>query len=344
MSNLQKTSVQSKPLLGISVGDINGVSPEIIIKALSDQRIVRYFTPIIYASSKIFNFYKKSLDINFSYQIIRDHKEINERKVNIINVWDDSFEITPGKPEPETGKYALISLQRAVEDLKNGLIDGLVTCPINKDFMQSEEFKFPGHTEYLGKAFESDDYLMLMVANQIRIGVATGHIPLKDVAAALTEADLKKKIKALLKSLKQDFGIQKPRVAVLGLNPHAGENGLLGSEEKDLIKPVIDEFKNGGNLVFGPFPADGFFGTMAFKKYDGVLAMYHDQGLTPFKYMAFENGVNFTAGLPIVRTSPDHGTAYDIAGKNLASENSFREALYLAAEIVNQRKSNLESR
>jgi 4-hydroxythreonine-4-phosphate dehydrogenase len=235
-------------------------------------------------------------------------------------------------------------LQRAVEDLKNGLIDGLVTCPINKDFMQSEEFKFPGHTEYLGKAFESDDYLMLMVANQIRIGVATGHIPLKDVAAALTEAGLKKKIKALLKSLKQDFGIQKPRVAVLGLNPHAGENGLLGSEEKDLIKPVIDEFKNGGNLVFGPFPADGFFGTMAFKKYDGVLAMYHDQGLTPFKYMAFENGVNFTAGLPIVRTSPDHGTAYDIAGKNLASENSFREALYLAAEIVNQRKSNLESR
>ncbi|MEQ9300586.1 MAG: 4-hydroxythreonine-4-phosphate dehydrogenase PdxA [Cyclobacteriaceae bacterium] len=340
MSQPNKNPIQDKPLIGISIGDINGIGPEIIIKALSDPRILRYFTPIVYCSAKVIGFYRKIVNEDFVYNQINDLGGINPKKVNVYNIWNESFEITPGEVNEIGGKYALLSLTRATEDLKNGKLDALVTAPINKDNIQSDEFQFPGHTEFLASTFEVEEHLMLMVANNIRIGVATGHIPLKDVAASLTAEKIKNKVKVMIKSLKREFGISKPRIAVLGLNPHAGENGLLGSEEQEILQPAIEELKNSGQLVFGPFPADGFFGTMEFKKFDGVLAMYHDQGLTPFKYMAFEDGVNFTAGLPAIRTSPDHGTAYNIAGKNIANENSMRAALYLAADMVATRKES----
>lgn len=338
MSQSNKNPLPDKPLLGISIGDINGIGPEVIIKALSDTRIIRYFTPVIYCSAKVISFYRKIVNEDFVYHQINDLHQIHHKKVNVYNIWDEVVEINPGEINEAGGKYALLSLSRATEDLKAGNIDALVTAPINKDNIQSEEFQFPGHTEFLASRFEAEDHLMFMVADNIRIGVATGHIPLKDVPASLSTDKIKSKIKIMLKSLKRDFGINKPRVAVLGLNPHAGENGLLGDEEEQLLRPAITELKHGGHLVFGPFPADGFFGTMEFKKFDGVLAMYHDQGLTPFKYMAFEDGVNFTAGLPVIRTSPDHGTAYNIAGKNTANEKSMRAALYLASDMVNMRK------
>ncbi len=340
MSQPNKNPIQDKPLIGISIGDINGIGPEVIIKALSDPRILRYFTPVIYCSAKVIGFYRKIVNEEFVYNQIKDLHGINPKKVNVYNIWEENVEITPGEVNETGGKYALMSLTRAVEDLKNGKLDALVTAPINKDNIQSDEFQFPGHTEYLASTFEVDDHLMLMVADNVRIGVATGHIPLKDVAESLTADTIKSKVKVMIKSLKREFGISKPRIAVLGLNPHAGENGLLGKEEQEILQPAIEELRNSGQLVFGPFPADGFFGTMEFKKFDGVLAMYHDQGLTPFKYMAFEDGVNFTAGLPAIRTSPDHGTAYNIAGKNLANEKSMRAALYLASDMVAARKES----
>lgn len=340
MSQPNNNPLQDKPLIGISIGDINGIGPEVIIKALSDTRIIRYFTPIIYGSGKVIGFYRKMVNEDFVYHQINDLKSVHSKKVNVYNIWDENVEINPGEINETGGKYALLSLTRATEDLKNGHIDALVTAPINKDNIQSDEFHFPGHTEFLASTFEVEDHLMFMVADSIRIGVATGHIPLKDVAESLSADKIKSKIKVMIKSLKRDFGISKPRIAVLGLNPHAGENGLLGHEEDEVLKPAIEELRNGGHLVFGPFPADGFFGTMEFKKFDGVLAMYHDQGLTPFKYMAFEDGVNFTAGLPSIRTSPDHGTAYNIAGKNMANERSMRAALYLASDMVATRKES----
>lgn len=340
MSQPNKNPVQDKPLIGISIGDINGIGPEVIIKALSDPRILRYFTPIVYCSAKVIGFYRKIVNEDFVYNQINDLSGINTKKVNVYNIWNEGFEITPGEVNEIGGKYALLSLTRATEDLKNGKLDALVTAPINKDNIQSDEFQFPGHTEFLASTFEVEEHLMLMVANNVRIGVATGHIPLKDVPESLSADKIKGKVKVMIKSLKREFGISKPRIAVLGLNPHAGENGLLGKEEEEILQPVIEELKNSGQLVFGPFPADGFFGTMEFKKFDGVLAMYHDQGLTPFKYMAFEDGVNFTAGLPAIRTSPDHGTAYNIAGKNVANESSMRAALYLAADMVATRKES----
>lgn len=338
MSQPNKNPVQDKPLIGISIGDINGIGPEVIIKALSDPRILRYFTPIVYCSAKVIGFYRKIVNEDFVYNQINDLGGINPKKVNVYNIWNEGCEITPGEVNEIGGKYALLSLTRATEDLKNGKLDALVTAPINKDNIQSDEFQFPGHTEFLASTFEVEEHLMLMVANNIRIGVATGHIPLKDVPESLSADKIKGKVKVMIKSLKREFGISKPRIAVLGLNPHAGENGLLGKEEEEILQPAIEELRNSGQLVFGPFPADGFFGTMEFKKFDGVLAMYHDQGLTPFKYMAFEDGVNFTAGLPAIRTSPDHGTAYNIAGKNVANENSMRAALYLAADMVATQK------
>ncbi|MEM8895171.1 MAG: 4-hydroxythreonine-4-phosphate dehydrogenase PdxA, partial [Bacteroidota bacterium] len=284
--------------------------------------------------AKVIGYYRKIVNKEFSYQQVNNLDTINPKKVNVYNIWDENIEVKPGEINSDGGKYALLSLNKATEDLKSGKIQALVTAPINKDNIQSDEFSFPGHTEFLASSFEVNDHLMLMVAGDVRIGVATGHIPLKDVTAQLTKEVIESKLKVLLKSLKKDFDINKPKIAVLGINPHAGENGLLGEEEEQVLKPVIEEMKNAGHLVFGPFPADGFFGTMEFKKFDGVLAMYHDQGLTPFKYMAFEDGVNFTAGLPVIRTSPDHGTAYVIAGKNMASESSMRAALYLARDMA----------
>jgi len=251
-------------------------------------------------------------------------------------------EIEPGVVSEKAGELAFLSLSKAVEDLKSNFIDAIVTAPINKANVQNEQFQFPGHTEYFAKEFEQENYLMMMCSEDLKLAVATGHIPLSEVKETLTKEHLRKKLDVLLESLKVDFQIDRPKVAVLGLNPHAGENGLLGNEEMDVIGPVITELKKKGHLVYGPYPADGFFGAMLYRKYDAVMAMYHDQGLTPFKLLAFERGVNFTAGLPIVRTSPDHGTAYNIAGKGIADETSMREAIYLAIDLVKKRSNLVE--
>ncbi|MTI33598.1 4-hydroxythreonine-4-phosphate dehydrogenase PdxA [Xanthovirga aplysinae] len=337
MDKTNKTAGR-KPLIGITLGDFNGIGPEVIIKALSDNRIMKLATPIIYGSSKILSYYRKALKINdFNYNTIRSIENINPKKANVINCWEDTYEIHPGSEEEIAGKCAFLALERATADLQAGLIDGIVTAPINKNNIQNESFKFPGHTEYLTKKFKAEDSLMLMVGEDLRIGVVTGHVPLKDVSKKIHSALLLKKIQLMEDSLKIDFGISKPKIAILGLNPHAGEEGLLGQEEDKIITPVISKCKQKGMLVFGPYPSDGFFGMMHHKKFDAVLAMYHDQGLIPFKTLCFESGVNYTAGLPVIRTSPDHGTAYNIAGKNQAEASSMREALFLTLDIIKNR-------
>jgi 4-hydroxythreonine-4-phosphate dehydrogenase len=328
-----------KPVIGISLGDFNGIGPEVIIKALSDSRILNSCIPVVYGSYKILAKYKRISETeDVIFNSVKNIEGINPKKVNLITCWEEDFEINPGKVTEQAGKCALISLQKAAEDAATGKTDAVVTAPINKHNIQSAEFNFPGHTEFLTAKAGLTDSLMLLVTEGLRVGVVTGHIPLSEVKNQITKDKIVAKINLMNKSLKNDFGIQKPKIAMLGLNPHAGENGLLGTEEKEIITPLTEELKSKGMLVFGPFPADGFFGMHHYKKFDGVLAMYHDQGLIPFKALAFDSGVNFTAGLPFVRTSPDHGTAYDIAGKNMASESSFREALYLACDIVKNKK------
>jgi 4-hydroxythreonine-4-phosphate dehydrogenase len=328
-----------KPLIGISLGDFNGIGPEVIIKTLSDTRILNVCIPVVYGSYKILAKYKRISETEeVVFNSVKNIEGINPKKINLITCWEDDFEVSPGKVTDQAGKCALISLQKAVEDVIAGKTDAIVTAPINKHNIQSSEFNFPGHTEYLTAKAGLTDSLMLLVTESLRVGVVTGHIPLAEVKNQITKEKIAEKINLMYKSLKNDFGIQKPKIAVLGLNPHAGENGLLGKEELEIIIPLVEELKTKGMLVFGPFSADGFFGMHHYKKFDAVLAMYHDQGLIPFKALAFDSGVNFTAGLPFVRTSPDHGTAYDIAGKNIASESSFREALYLACDIVKAKK------
>lgn len=329
---------KQKIKIGITLGDYNGIGPEVIIKTLADARLLNYCTPIIYGSGPLINKTRKLLNIeNFSFQQIRQIAESDNKRVNVLNCWDDEHELSLGTPTPQSGKAALLSIQAASADLKAGLIDGIVTAPIDKDNIQSAEFAFPGHTEFFTSYFEAAESLMFLVSDNLRVATATGHLPVKDVAQKLTTDLLIQKMTILLESLKKDFGIAKPRIAVLGLNPHAGENGLLGTEEREIIMPAIRQLKERGNLLFGPFPADGFFGTRHYQQVDATLAMYHDQGLIPFKTLAFENGVNFTAGLSVVRTSPDHGTAYNIAGTNVARESSFREALFLAIDIIRKR-------
>jgi 4-hydroxythreonine-4-phosphate dehydrogenase len=334
-----------KPRVGITMGDFNGIGAEIIIKLLNDKRITNHCVPIVYGSGKILTKYKRMLDMDdFDYHQYNQNSYLNEKKANVINCWADNIEIEPGKMTKEAGRCAYLAIQKATEDLKAGFIDAVVTCPIHKANIQHEDFQFAGHTEYYTAMFsEGKDTLMMLCSDQMKIGTLTGHIPLSEVKKYVTKERLMSKLNVMMESLKNDFGIIKPRIAVLGLNPHAGEEGLLGTEEQEIIHPVIVDLHKRGHLVFGPYPADGFFGTMAYRKFDAVLAMYHDQGLIPFKFMSFENGVNFTAGLPIVRTSPDHGTAYDIAGKNKASESSLREALYMAIDIVNQRANKIEN-
>ncbi|MGX7687275.1 4-hydroxythreonine-4-phosphate dehydrogenase PdxA [Flectobacillus roseus] len=331
-----------KPVIGITLGDYNGVGPEVILKALASNRILKICTPVIYGSQRVLSYYRKVLDLkDWTLHSIPAIQQINYKVTNVITCWDDKqTDVEPGKVTPEAGAAALACLQKATQDLKDGHIQAIVTAPINKYNIQSEEFKFPGHTEFFTSAFEAKDSLMFLVSEQIRVGVVTGHIPLGRVRSQVTPERISQKLTMMLESLTNDFGIQKPKVAVLGLNPHAGEDGLLGSEEKDVITPVLEQFKQNGNLVFGPFPADGFFGNMQHRHFDAILAMYHDQGLIPFKYIAFENGVNFTAGLPVVRTSPDHGTAYGIAGKNTASESSMLQAIYTAIDVVKNRKES----
>lgn len=334
----KESKKQQKPIIGITIGDINGIGPEIIIKALDNGKMTKYFTPVIYGSAKVLSFYRKQLDLsNFNFSPIEDAQKANYRKVNVINCWEENVEVTVGVSNEIGGKYAFMALERATEDLKEGKIQALVTAPINKMNIQNEEFNFPGHTEYLASKADQDESLMFMITESVRVGVLTGHIPLSEVPSAITQESIKKKIKMMAHSLKKDFGINKPKIAILGLNPHAGEDGLLGKEEQDIIKPAILEAKEKGNIVLGPFPADGFFGSGQFKKFDAVLAMYHDQGLVAFKSLTFGNGVNFTAGLPFVRTSPDHGTAYHLAGKNEADESSMRSALFAALDISNYR-------
>ncbi|SIT10014.1 4-hydroxythreonine-4-phosphate dehydrogenase PdxA [Belliella pelovolcani] len=329
---------KNKPVVGISIGDINGIGAEVTMKALMDNRIQKLVTPVIYAHGKAITFYRKQLEMDeFNFMQIRSVDEIHHKKINLINVVEDSPEVIPGVETQEAGKMALAALNHAIEDLKAGKIEALVTAPLNKNNINSGDLKFVGHTEYLTAAFDTKESLMFLVAEDIRVGIVTGHIPLKDIAQNVTPNNIKSKLNLMLKSLTDDFGIAKPRIAVLGLNPHAGEDGLLGDEEINIIQLVIREFKDKGHLVFGPYPADGFFGMMHQKKFDGVLAMYHDQGLIPFKSIAFETGVNFTAGLPIVRTSPDHGTAYNIAGKNVADEGSMRAAILQAYDVIRNR-------
>jgi len=333
------TEHEGKIKVGISIGDIHGIGPEVVIKALSDNRITQVCTPIIYGNSKVISLYRKTLSQQeFNYNTARSIQEIIPRKVNLLNCWDEELKIEMGVASTVNGSYAMKALEAATHDLKSGLIDVLVTAPIDKHTI-APEGGFTGHTEYLANAFNTKDYLMFLVAGDLRIALVTGHVPVSKVASMITKERIMQKLNVMIKSLKRDFGIRKPKIAVLGLNPHAGDSGVIGNEDIDIIAPTIKEAYAAGLLVFGPYPSDGFFGNGQQNKFDAVLAMYHDQGLIPFKTLAFENGVNFTAGLPFVRTSPDHGVAYDIAGKGIANESSIREAIYCAVDIFNRRSN-----
>jgi 4-hydroxythreonine-4-phosphate dehydrogenase len=333
--------MSEKLKIGISIGDVNGIGLEIIIKTLADNRVFDYCTPIVYGHTKIASFHRRTVNIHdLNFNVITHPSQANHKKANMINCWEEDVKLELGVSNETGGKYALLSLQRATDDLVNGDIDALVTAPINKDNIQSEEFHFPGHTEYLQLRANAAESLMFMVSDTLKVGVVTGHIPIAKVAESITAEKILTKLRLMDQSLRQDFWVRKPRIAVLGLNPHAGDNGLIGNEEKDIIMPALEEARSNDILAMGPYPADGFFANGAYLQFDAVLAMYHDQGLIPFKQIAFEQGVNFTAGLSFVRTSPDHGTAYDIAGKNKASETSFREALFTAIHIMRRRREN----
>lgn len=333
-----------KPVkIGISHGDVNSISYEIIMKTLSDARLLELFTPIVYGSSKVASYHKKFLGIHdFNFHVIRHVDQALHGKANLLNVFKDEIKIDLGQSTETAGEAAFQSLEMATDDLAKGHIEALVTAPINKQNIQSQNFNFPGHTEYLTKKFGSQESLMLMVSNQTRIGVITGHVPLREVPNQISGERILNKVHILNNSLKKDFGISKPKIALLGLNPHAGDKGVIGKEEQEVIIPAIKQAFDQGILLFGPYPADGFFGSASFNNFDGILTMYHDQGLIPFKTLSFKSGVNFTAGLPIVRTSPAHGTAFDLAGKNSASPDAFREAVYLAIDIVRNRKLHEE--
>lgn len=339
----QEKSDRRPVKVGITIGDVNGIGPEVIMKSLLDNRILVDCLPVIYGSTKIFAIHKKLNNINdFNYQAVKSAEEAKKKKINVINVIEGEVEIEKGQPTKESGNYAFASLEAATKDLAAGKIDVLVTAPISKDAMGKAEFKFPGHTEYLADLSGLEEALMVMVSPTLRVALVTSHIALKDVPPSLTIDKVFDKIKVFNKSLVKDFGIQRPRIAVFGVNPHAGENGKMGDEEREIISPAIQKAMNEGIFASGPFPADGFFGSGAMKSFDGILAMYHDQGLAAFKALAFDEGVNFTAGLPIVRTSPDHGTAYDIVGKNMASADSMRSAIYLAMDVFRRHQLDKE--
>lgn len=333
----QHTRPHEKPRIGITIGDINGVGPEVVMKALADNRMLSLVTPVIYGSSRVLTFYKKLLSLEeFNFSTVKAKGQYVHKSINLVNCWDDVIEINPGKATRETGAAALKALQCACAEIKEGLTDALVTAPIDKHTIHSDEFPFKGHTEFLAREFGAGDSLMFMVSENLKVGLVTDHEPISAVAGLINRGKVESKLQLMEQSLRRDFGISKPRIAVLGLNPHAGDGGLIGKEDEEVIKAVVSENRSKGKLVFGPLSADGFFGTAQYRQYHGVLAMYHDQGLIPFKTIAFENGVNFTGGLSIIRTSPDHGTAYNIAGKNQANEASMREAIFLAGEIFRQ--------
>jgi len=335
----EKNKSKSRIRLGISQGDINGVSYEVILKTFSDNRMFDICTPILYGSTKVASYHKKLLSMHqeMMFNALHDASEAVDKKFNVVNLTQEEIKIDVGKLTAVAGEQSRLSLNKACEDLKKGLIDVLVTAPISKKNIQSPDFDFPGHTEYLSHQFGCSS-LMMMVCDRIRIGIVTNHLALKDVPSSITHNLLSDKIMLMNESLKRDFGVPMPKIAVLALDPHAGDNGVIGDFDMKVIKPVIDEVQNKGVLAYGPYPSDGFFGSNEFNKFDGVIALYHDQGLIPFKLMSFTEGVNYTAGLPFVRTSPAHGTAFDIAGKDKASEQSFRSAVYLACNIYLNRK------
>ncbi len=323
-------------IVGISIGDLNGIGSEVVLKTFEDSRMLEMCTPVIFANVKILSFVKKTFESAAMLHGIDSLDQIVTGKINVFNVWRENVDLNFGTNDEKVGTYAIKSFTTATQALKDGIIDVLVTAPINKYNIQSEEFKFPGHTDYLNKELEGNA-LMLMVHEGLRVGLITDHVPVNEVASHLTAALITQKIETIKKTLMQDFSINKPKIAVLGLNPHSGDNGVIGKEEEAIMKPAIKKLFDKGTLVFGPFSADGFFGSGQYEKYDAIIATYHDQGLIPFKTLSFGKGVNYTAGLNKIRTSPDHGTAYDIAGKGIADHNSFKEAVYLAIDIYNSR-------
>jgi 4-hydroxythreonine-4-phosphate dehydrogenase len=337
---------EQKIRVGITQGDINGIGYEVILKTLSDNRINEFCVPVIYGSSRIASYYRKLISSmeNFSLNTVNNTSDIHHKRVNIINCVPDELRVEPGKPTEEAAQVALRALEMAVSDLNKGKIDVLLTAPFNKHTMQSDKFNFPGHTEYLSSAFGVQNHLMLLISDTMRIGVVTGHVPLAEVPKHLSKVHILDKLDLLNRTLMCDFMIRRPRIAVLGLNPHAGDCGLLGKEEEEIISPVIAEANKKNILAFGPYPADGFFGAVSYRRFDAILAMYHDQGLVPFKTLSFDSGVNYTAGLPFIRTSPAHGVGYDIAGTDKASPDSFRMALFTACDIFNNRKQYAELR
>ncbi len=332
--------MRRKLTVGITQGDGNGIGYEVIIKALADERMLEFCTPVIYGSSKIYGFYRKQLhniDQQTNTNVVNSASEVHPKRINIVNCLPDNVFVEPGQATSESAKSAMTALARAVEDIRQGHIDALVTAPINKRAMVSEGFGYTGHTEYLQKEFGVDDVAMIMVSDSLKVGVVTGHIPLKDVPSILSENLIVKKLRLINHSMERDFAIPHPKIAVLGLNPHCGDGGLLGAEEQEIILPAVQRAVSEGILAFGPYSPDGFFGLDNYRKYDAILAMYHDQGLAPFKALAFSSGVNFTAGLPIVRTSPDHGTAYEMAGRDMADARSMISSIYAAIDIYNHR-------
>ncbi|MCF6223827.1 MAG: 4-hydroxythreonine-4-phosphate dehydrogenase PdxA [Flavobacteriaceae bacterium] len=322
--------------VGISIGDLNGIGVEIILKSFEDTRMLDFCTPIIFASNKVISYHKKALELHTNVHGIDTLDKIAHGKLNLMNVWREMIDIELGKATEISGKFAFESLQSATQALNNEDIDVLVTAPINKQNIQSDNFQFQGHTEYLEKNITGES-LMILMTDSLKIGLITGHIPVSKVAETITTELIEKKVEIMHKTLVQDFNIAKPKIAVLGLNPHCGDHGVIGNEDDEIVSPAIQEIYKSGKLVFGPYAADSFFGTENYKKFDAVLAMYHDQGLAPFKTLSFGNGVNFTAGLDKIRTSPDHGTAYEIAGKGVANNNSFKEALFAALSIFKTR-------
>jgi 4-hydroxythreonine-4-phosphate dehydrogenase len=328
-------------LVGISIGDLNGIGSEVVLNTFEDARMLELCTPVIFANVKLLSFIKKTIETTAMFHGIDNLDQVVVGKINVLNVWRDAVDLTFGEATELGGSYGIKSFVAATKALKEGKIDVLVTAPINKFNAQSEEFTFPGHTDYLAQELEGNA-LMLMVQDRLRVGLLTDHVPVNEVAQHLTEKLLTEKIETIRKTLVQDFSLVKPKIAVLGLNPHSGDHGVIGKEEETIIKPTIKKIAEKGTLVYGPFPADGFFGSNQYEKYDAVLAMYHDQGLVPFKTLSFGRGVNFTAGLSKIRTSPDHGTAFDIAGKGVADFNSFKEAVYLAIDVFHSRNQHLE--
>ncbi len=331
---------EKKIKIGITIGDLNGVGGELIIKTFEDKRLLDFCTPIVYASTKTMSFLKKHFQSSMVFNSIQKSNQAIDSKLNVVNVWNEDVAIEFGKETPEAGQYALLSLKAGVEDLKNNAIDVLVTAPINKHNIQSEAFQFPGHTDFLNQQLEGDS-LMFMVSESLRVGLLTDHVPVGEVPHHLNEYLILKKIECIHHSLKTDFAIRAPKIAVLGINPHTGDNGVIGTEDDTLLRPVLEKIKATGKLVFGPYAADSFFGSNNYQNFDAIVATYHDQGLIPFKTLTFGNGVNYTAGLNKVRTSPDHGTAYDIAGKGIANNDSFKESIFMGMQIFKNRNMDI---